>query len=156
MRNRHFAPQQRLLRTRRMNYSRIYRTSELPDLLRDFEAHLRERGWEGETLRLRRTNETPLAAIPALFGPEVQEAAGKLYRPDLEAFGYEDAVPGGLAGDGYSDEAIVEVGRLIERSERIGDLAAQARSLRAQLRAARAPAPAVPTVVQRLKRRLAR
>ena len=156
MRNRHFAPQQRLLRTRRMSYSRIYRTSELPDLLRDFEAHLRERGWEGETLRLRRTNETPLAAIPALFGPEVQEAAAKLYRPDFQAFGYEDVVPDGLAGDGYSDEAIVEVGRLIERSERIGDLAARARSLRTQLRAARAPAPPVPTVVQRLKRRLAR
>jgi hypothetical protein len=156
MRNRHFAPQQRLLRPARMDYSRIYRTSELPDLLRDFEAHLRERGWEGETLRLRRTNETPLAAIPALFGSEVQEAAGKLYRPDFKTFGYEEVVPGGLEGDGYSDEAVAEVVRLIERSERIGDLATRARSLRTQLRAARAPAPPPPTVVQRLMRRLAR
>jgi hypothetical protein len=157
MRNRHFAPQRRLLRPKRMAYSRIYRTSELPDLLRDFEAHLHECGWEGERLQLRRTNETPLPAIPALFGPEVQAAARRLYRADFNVFGYEDVVPGGLADRSYSDESVAEVARLIERSERIGDLAARARTLRAQLKAAHAPAPAsAPTVVQRLKARLAR
>jgi hypothetical protein len=156
MRNRHFAPQRRLLRPKRVSYSRIYRTSELPELLRDFEAHLRERGWEGEGLQLRRTNETPLPAITALFGPEVQAAAGELYRADFKAFGYDDVVPGGLADGGYGDEAIAEVVRLIERSERIGDLAARARSLRSELRTARTPAPPPPpTVGQRLKRRLA-
>jgi hypothetical protein len=155
MRNRHFAPQRRLLRPRRMSYSRIYRTSELSELLRDFEAHLRERGWEGEPLRLRRTNETPLPAIRALFGPEVQAAAATLYPADLKVFGYDDVVPGGLVDGGYDDEAVAEVVRLIERSERIGDLAARARSLRSQLRTARAPAPPPPGVVQRFRRRLA-
>jgi hypothetical protein len=155
MRNRHFAPQRRLLRPDRMSYSLIYRTSELPQLLRDFEAHLRERGWDGEPLRLRRTNETPLPAIRALFGPEVQAAARKLYGGDLKSFGYEDVVPDRLADGGYGDDAIAEVVRLIERSERIGDLAARARSLRAELRAARAPAAPAPGVVQRFRARLA-
>lgn len=156
MRNRHFAPQRRLLRPDHVSYSRIYRTSELPELLRDFEAHLRERGWEGEPLRLRRTNETPLPAVAALFGPEVQAAARRLYRPDFEAFGYEDTVPAGVAEGGYGDAAVAEVGRLIERSERIGDLAARARSLRKQLTSARSEPVPAPTVVQRLKRRLGR
>jgi hypothetical protein len=102
------------------------------------------------------TTSSPLPPVTALFGPDVQRAARKLYRGDLQAFGYDDVVPGSLADGAYGDAAIAEVARLIERSERIGDLAARARSLRSQLRAAGAPASPPPTVVQRLKSRLGR
>jgi len=135
IRNRHFAPQRRLLATGRMRYSRIYRTSELPQLLEDFERHLRARGWDGDRLAMIRANETPLPAIAAVFGPDVLEASRSLYGVDFEAFGYEDAVPGGLdPSDGYSDSAVAEIGRLIERSERIGDLSRHAVRLRLDLR----------------------
>ena len=162
MRNRHFAPQRRLLAPKRMDYTRIYRTSELAQLLEDFERHLRARGYDGEPLTLRRANETPLPPIPSLFGPAVQEAGRKLYKSDFETFGYADAVPGGLdASDRYGDEAVAEVGRLIERSERIGDLAGRARELRRQLAALRAAPPAPePSAARRwawrAKRRLVR
>ena len=136
IRNRHFAPQRRLLAASRMRYSRIYRTSELPQLLDDFEQHLRVEGWDGQPLALRRTNETPLPAIPAVFGPEVLEASRSLYKVDFEAFGYEDGVPGGLdpANGSYSDSAVAEIRRLIERSERIGDLSRRAVQLRLELK----------------------
>jgi hypothetical protein len=155
MRNRHFAPQRRLLAVDRMGYSRIYRTSELQQLLDDFERHLRGRGWDGGALALRRANETPLPAIPALFGAEVQAASRSLYRRDFKAFGYDDAVPGGLdPSAGYSDAAIAEIQRLIERSQRIGDLSRKARRLRRDAKAARS-APS-PDLVRRLARRVLR
>ena len=142
IRNRHFAPQRRLLAARRMRYSRIYRTSELPQLVEDFDRHLRARGWDGERLALRRANETPLPAIPAVFVPEVLDASHTLYETDFEAFGYGDGVPGGLhPSDGYSDTAVADIRRLIERSERIGDLSRRAVQLRIDLKAS-AAAPA--------------
>jgi hypothetical protein len=162
MRNRHFAPQRRLLAVKRMEYTRIYRTSELSQLLQDFERHLRGQGYEGDPLVLRRANETPLPAIPSLFGPTVQDACRTLYGADYKAFGYEDVVPGGLdSSDRYDEDAVAEIGRLIERSERIGDLARQARRLRAQLAEARAarsaPRPgAMRRWAWRMRRRLAR
>ncbi len=135
IRNRHFAPQRRLLAAGRMRYSRIYRTSELPELLEDFERHLHARGWDGQRLTLLRTNETPLPAIPTVFGPEVLEASRSLYKVDFGAFGYEDGVPGGLdPSAGYSDSAVAEIARLIERSERIGDLSRRAVQLRLELK----------------------
>ena len=148
MRNRHFAPQQWMLASDRMPYSRIYRTSEIPQLLEDFERHLRANGYTGDRLRLLRANETPLKPIRALFPPEVLEVSRELYRPDFEAFGYDDPMPGGLDEvDVYGDGAVAEVGRLIERSERIGDLALRARAIKAQVRAKAAEAGKAERVV---------
>jgi hypothetical protein len=156
VRNRHFAPQARLLAIGRMRYSRVYKTSELPQLLNDFEGHLRVRGWQGSGLALQRANETPLPAIPMLFRTEVQAASRSLYRRDFEAFGYDDAVPDGLdPSDGYSDAAVAEIQRLIERSERIGDLSRKARKLRLDAKAARSAA-SPPALVRRLARRILR
>jgi sulfotransferase famil protein len=158
-RNRHFAPQHYLLAADRMDYTRIYRTSEIPALLTDFERHLREQGWEGEPLQLARANETPLKPIPSLFTPEVLDAARELYRADFAAFGYDDPMPGGLdPSDTYSEASIAEVGRLIDRSERIHDLALRAQELNNELREAKRMRVAVPVpqngVVQRVARRL--
>ena len=165
MRNRHFAPQRWMLAADRMPYSRIYKTGEIPQLLQDFERHLRAHGYAGDPLRLLRANETPLKPVRSLFPPEVLEVSRELYRPDFEAFGYDDPLPGGLDdADGYDDGAVAEVGRLIERSERIGDLALRAREINARARAKPAvaeravPPPAQPSPVRRLawraKRRL--
>src|SRR5688572_4880499 len=56
MRNRHLAPQHRMLAVDRMPYSRIYGTHEIPALLEDFERHLRSHGWDGK-LALPKSNE---------------------------------------------------------------------------------------------------
>jgi hypothetical protein len=144
-RNRHFAPQNYLLSVGNTPYTRIYRTSEIPSLLSDFELHLRVQGWEGDPLTLARANETPLKPIPSLFTDEVLEASRELYRDDFDEFGYDDPIPDGLdPSDGYSEASIAEVGRLIERSERINDLALRAQELASGLREAkkvRVPVP---------------
>jgi hypothetical protein len=130
LRDRHFRPQVDLITADRVPYSRVYGTRDIPQLLTDFDAHLRAQGWEG-TLQLRRSNETPLAPVAALFTPEVTEAIQRLYGRDFEAFGYSDVLPDGLDPDGtYPDRAFAEIERLIERSERIGDLAMRAQALR--------------------------
>jgi hypothetical protein len=142
-----------------MDYTRIYRTAEIPALLSDFERHLRAEGWEGEPLTLARANETPLKPIPSLFTDEVLEASRELYADDFETFGFDDPMPGGVdPSDSYSDASIAEVGRLIERAERINDLGLRAQELASELRELRAKRVAVPVpqngVVQRFARRL--
>ena len=130
MRNRHFAPQPWMLATDRMEYTRIYKTTEIPQLLQDFERHLRERRWSGNPLSLRRANETPLKPIPSLFTPEVLEAVSELYATDFAEFGYGDPMPTGLdSSDEYAEPQIAEVERLIERAERINDLALRGQRL---------------------------
>jgi hypothetical protein len=163
-RNRHFAPQHGLLAVDRMDYTRIYRTSEVPQLLSDFERHLRAEGWQGEPLELARANETPLKPIPSLFTPEVLEASRELYGKDFKKFGYDDPMPEGLdSSDRYDPASITEVARLIERSERINDLALHAQQLNAELREAKkearvtVPIPqngAVRGLAMRLRRKL--
>ena len=164
MRNRHFAPQGWMLAADRMPYTRIYKTSEISDLLQEFEAHLRARGYTGRPLSLARANETPLKPIAALFPPAVLEASRVLYADDFERFGYDDAMPGGLDGaDRYDEDALAEIGRLVERQERINDLALHAQELSARVRALStsaaepvARASRVRRIAWRARRRLAR
>jgi hypothetical protein len=132
-----------MLATDRMEYTRIYKTTEIPVLLEDFERHLRERRWSGNPLSLRRANETPLKPIPSLFGPEVIEAVSDLYATDFAEFGYSDPMPTGLdPSDEYTEAQIGEVERLIERAERINDLALRGQRLSQALREAQAQARA--------------
>jgi hypothetical protein len=158
--DRHFRSQSRLLRTDKVPYSRVYQTAEFGELMRDLEAHLRPFGLE-EMPRLRRSNETPLLPVPALFSPEVAATIKHQYEADFAQFGYDDVVPEALARtEEYSPEQLAEVGRLIERAERIGDLyklnlearkreRVLARELRAARRAA-SPSPS-PSTVQRVR-----
>jgi hypothetical protein len=144
MRNRHFMPQWMEAAPERIAYTKVYDTSEIPVLLADFERHLRANGWDGDELRLRQTNETPLRPVHAAFSPSVCEALSSLRAGDLRAFGYDDVVPPKLApGDEYPNAAFEEIGRIIERHERIGDLARSGREARAALaeaqRAAKKP-----------------
>jgi Sulfotransferase family len=164
MRNRHFTPQAPILAVDRMHYTKIYETREIPQLLADFERHLRVQGYDGGPLQLERANETPLKPIRALFPDEVLAQIKALHAGDFEAFGYDDVMPGGLdPADRYDDAAVAEIQRLIERSERIGDLALRARRYRRRAEraaaAARAPAPppsAMRVLAYRAKRKLTR
>ena len=124
MRDRHFMPQWVEAAPDRMPYSEVYDTAEIPALLERLAAHLRANGYEGE-LRLRRTNESPLAPIAALFTPEVRGALERLYGDDYRHLGYESVEPPRLDPAGsYPDGTFDEIARLVERHERIGDLAA--------------------------------
>lgn len=131
--NRHFAPQHRLLAVRRMRYSWIYRTTDLAALLGDLERHMRGAGWQGETLTLPRANSAPLVPIRALFSPEVLAVVRTTYRRDYDHFGFPDVATDSIEpAEAYTAANVDEIGRLIERAERIGDLSRRARDLRRQ------------------------
>jgi hypothetical protein len=164
-RNRHVAPQMRLLVPDRMPYTRIYRTGEIPQLLADFEAHLREQGWSGK-LTLPNSNETPLRPLAGFFTEPVRATIRRVYAQDFERFGYEDDLPEGLStAEQYPSDALAEVGRLIERAERINDVILQARSFQRSAAAAEAeleamrrgrPVPRARRFAGRARRRIAR
>jgi predicted O-methyltransferase YrrM len=143
MRNRHFAPQHWMLAPDKMPYTRVYGTREIPELLSEFSAHLRANGWEGEKLELPRSNETPLKPIRAAFPDDVLASMERIYAADFASFGYDGPLPDGLdPADRYPDAALQEIGRLVERSERINDMALRAREFRRDAEAARANAAA--------------
>jgi hypothetical protein len=158
MRNRHFMPQRDLLVPDRTPYRRIYETREIPQLLDDLAAHLRAHGWEGSELTLPRANETPLAPLAAAFAPDVLAGIEQVYEADFETFGYAKGMPPKTEpAETYDDAVLAEVGRLVERSERIGDLALRAQALAQENKRLRAhpPAPAAPpSVLRRVRRRL--
>jgi hypothetical protein len=145
--DRHFRAQTHLLRDSVTPYSRIYRTSEMGELMTDLEKHLLPLGLESMPT-LRRSNETPLPPLRSLFSPDVLDTIGRHYGSDFERYGYDEVLPPGLGSAAeYSEAALAEVGRLVERSERILDLYAiglQARrgQRRAQKRAERVTARA--------------
>lgn len=143
MRDRHFMPQTRMLTPDRMPYTRIYDTAEIPQMLEDLDAHLRRQGWRGD-LRMRQTNETPLRPVAAMFPADVQAAISTLFRTDYEQFGYDEIVPPKLhRGEEYAAATFDEIARLVERNERIGDLASRAQQMNRELRAQRQGAAAL-------------
>lgn len=157
MANRHFAPQHRLLAVRRMRYSEIYRTTELADLLTDLDRHVRGEGWQGDPPTLPRANSMPLPQIRSLFTTRELAVVQATYRGDFECFGFSDgSSDGSELADSYTAANVEEVGRLIERAERIGDLSQRARQLRQESQpAARGPGRAR-VIAARVKRRLLR
>jgi hypothetical protein len=130
----HFRSQVQQLSVGTMPYDRLYDTSEFRTLLDDLTKHLRELGWDGE-LRVRRSNETPLAALTAAYPTQVLETIEDVYRNDYEGLGYDRGMPPKTREDAaYSDDLIASVGILIERHQRIGDLARNARAIQRRLR----------------------
>jgi hypothetical protein len=146
LRNRHFTTQRRMLAPDRMPYTRIYETREIPQLLEDFERHVRGQGYDGAPLELMRANETPLRPLAAAFPPDVVEGLAELYRADFETWDFGDPLPRGLdPAERYADGALQEVGRLVERAERINDLALRAREIKLEAKQERAAAVAPPS-----------
>jgi hypothetical protein len=122
MKDRHFRPQSQLLGGGRTPYTRVYQTGEMKVLLDDLATHLRPLGLESLP-PLRRSNETPLRPLRSMFSADVDSVARQHYAADFAAYGYADSIPAGLhEGEEYSPELLIEVGRLVERAERIGDL----------------------------------
>lgn len=153
--NRHFAPQHRLLAVRRMRYSCIYRTTDAADLLGDLDRHMRGAGWQGEALTLPRANSAPLVPIRPLFSPEVLAVVRAIYRRDFEHFGFPDVAPDRIEpADAYTAANVDEIGRLIERAERIGDLSRRARHLRRQPHPPVSRPGRIRNIAARAKRRL--
>jgi hypothetical protein len=129
MRDRHFRRQAELVAPDRTPYTRIYKTQEIPELLRDLDVHLRNQGWEG-SLRLEARNETPLRPLPSMFSSETTNGILAVYGEDFEQFGYANVEPDTLdPRDEYDQAAIRMLARLVERGERIGDLAMRAQHL---------------------------
>lgn len=134
LRDRHFLAQTALLRIDRTPYSRIYQTSQIPQLLDDLEKHLLPQGLEAMPA-LQRSNETPLQPVAEIFDAEVAQIIGRYYADDFERFDYDDPVPEPSAtAQQYTSAALAEVARLVERAERIGDLAEIASTARAKQR----------------------
>jgi hypothetical protein len=132
--DRHFLRQVELLRIDHTPYSRIYPTSQIPQLLDDLEKHLLPQGLD-RMPELSRNNETPLRPVAAVFSAEISQIISRHYAPDFDRFGYTDPVPPALApGDAYTAQELAEVGRLAERSERVGDLVEMATRWRSKQR----------------------
>jgi hypothetical protein len=125
----HFRPQRRLLTPDRTPYGHIYHTSAIDQLLEDLTSHLTSQGWQG-TLSLPNNNETPLPLLASMLTDDVTRAVDDVYRADLRRFDFGDVVPPGLStASEYPSSMLDEVRRLVERAQRIGDLAAIARGL---------------------------
>lgn len=134
----HFRLQKRLLTPDRTPYGHIYRTSTIDRLLEELTAHLRSQGWDG-SLSLPNNNETPLPLLASMLTDDVTDAVRRVYGPDLRRFGFGDVVPEGVSTESeYPATLLDEVRRLVERSQRIGDLAGIARELQQQNEALRA------------------
>lgn len=155
MRDRHFQPQSRLVTPERTPYTRIYHTREIGELLNDFASHLQGEGWDG-SLDLPPSNETPLRPLASMFSPEITSAIAEVYREDFERFGYENVVPDALdPADEYSESALSEIGRLVERGERVGDLALRAQRLYAIKKAQKGEIKRLRREIKRLRRQVA-
>ena len=120
-RDRHFRNQRMLLRTSTVDYTRIYRTDEMSRLLTDLEAHLAPLGLQSMPSLLR-SNETPLPLIAAAIPDDVLGLIQKRFAVDFEDFGYDDPMPTLSPVTEYTSDQLAEVGRLVDRGERIGDL----------------------------------
>jgi hypothetical protein len=120
--DRHFRAQTRLLQVDQMPYSRIYQTSQINVLLEDLADHLEPLGLDTMPL-LHRSNETPLRPIRSLFDDQTMEIIGRQYASDFDHFDFGDVLPPHLLEwEEYPEELLAEIGRLIERAERIDDL----------------------------------
>jgi sulfotransferase famil protein len=140
----HFRPQVRSVHPGNINYSRVYDLKDMSVLLDDLHTHLKTVGQDRE-LYLPRSNETPLALIPAVLENGVAEQISALYRADFREFGERWSLDTVKMQDGWTDDAIRFAAYHTVANERIGDLSTAARDLRRQLNVANA-------TIQRLSR----
>jgi hypothetical protein len=133
--DKHFLPQVHSVRPDVVNYTKIYDLAELPTLLADVHAHLRSIGSDQE-LYLPRSNETPLALIPAVLENGVAEQIRELYHEDFDRFGDRWSLDRVKMQDAWTDDAIRFAAYHTVANQRIGDLRDSAWDLRRQLKAA--------------------
>jgi len=118
-------------------YTHVGRLESFSETRELLEAHLAQMGWTG-TLQPRAENDTPLPLTRQFLTDPADKAIGAVYRADFDTFGYGDVAPV-LAGSLPPIELalIGEVGRLVGRAERVGDLSARLRQFEAPLVAVR-------------------
>ena len=162
----HFSTQKRLLVERVVPYSRIYDIAELGELQSHLSAHLAEQGC-AVPVRLRHSNDTPLAANAAVFGGGVREAIERIYAADFERFGHHWDFAKVEARPEWSTEALRHAQAVVAMDERICELreiaaralqqkrALEKRVSRLEAKPRRAPRPA-PSLTTRVKRRAKR
>jgi hypothetical protein len=135
----HFRPQIRSVHLNNINYTRVYDLKDMSVLLADIHTHLKTVGQDQE-LYLPRSNETPLALIPAVLDNGVAAEIETLYRADFAAFGDRWSLETVKMQDSWTDDAIRFAAYHTVANERIGDISAAARELRQQLKVATANA----------------
>lgn len=114
----HFTPQQRLLRPRRVPYSRIYTMDEMDRVLADL-GERAERHGLGPLPPPGSHNSTPLKPLRAAFTPEVCAAIDRVYRADRRLwFADSDPVPRAGAETAWPDEQLELVRRAMARESR--------------------------------------
>ncbi len=126
----HFQAQVPYLAEDVVPYSSIYDIGRLRTMVADLETHVRSQGYDGP-VRLRRSNDTPLRATPAVFAGGVREQIETAFAGDFDRFGegwdfakVESAAP-------WSDDAFSALRTQIAMSERIVDLIGQVKAGRA-------------------------
>lgn len=138
MANGHFKPQYDVLAPDRVPYTRVYTVSEMSQVMHDLDAQVRAHGG-GPVSPLPSSNETPLKPLRSMFPKEVQATIREVYDADFQAwFPDADVVPPGTLDDTeYQPTQLAEIGRLVDRHVRIGQLAAAANELQQENEALR-------------------
>jgi hypothetical protein len=124
-RDSHFSSQTRLLTEQWVPYTRIYEISELTQLVADLEAHLESTG-SPRSIRLRRSNDTPLAANAAVFANGVREQVEHIYAADFERFPDLWDFARVESRPAWSADAFRHAQAIIDHDERISELRALA------------------------------
>jgi len=123
--------------TRAVPFTHVGRLEEFRATREVFTLHLRELGWAG-SFEPHAENETPLPLTARFLSDAAVQAVDRAYRVDFEQFGYASVVPADLPPLPDIELALLgEIGRLVGRAERIGDLSAQLQRTRAPVTAAR-------------------
>ena len=116
MRDPHFRPQQAVLAARRMPYTRVYKISELDQVMAVLSERVRASGG-GPVPPLPASNPTPLKPLRSMFTEGVLTAINEVYRADFKRW-FRDADPmpsGTLVDDGYSPAQLREACDWAER-----------------------------------------
>ncbi len=148
----HFNKQVTLLSEHEIDYSRIYDLTEIRTLVSDLEAHLASVG-EPTTIRLRHSNDTPLAANADAFAGDIRAKVEQLYAEDFARFGDQWDFARIERKGAWTEDGLDQVRMVAGMGERIGELRDQAlrqrdliKELRGELRqerrAARTSSPA--------------
>jgi len=135
----HFLPQHLVLAAERMPYTRIYTTAEMDQAMHDLQEWVSANGG-GRVPALQSSNDTPLRPLRSMFTDDVLAKIRDVYAVDFQTwFSEADLVPPGTLDDReYAPTQLAEVGRLVQRHRRIGQLTTLAERLQQENEALRA------------------
>lgn len=130
MANGHFKAQYEILAPDRVPYTRVYAVTEMAQVVRDLDEQVRAHGGD-PVPPLPSSNETPLKPLRSMFTDDVLATIREVYEADFSCwFPDADVVPPGTLDDEeYQPTQLAEIGRLVDRHVRIGQLAAAADQL---------------------------